>query len=176
MCQSLNMVDGDDSSGLRACAINFDQRATTIAQCSADVRTTAQATMTSDVIGTVDERSALNIDTGDTVAIAAPSADIALIAGIAGAIGALFIIAIIVTVVVCISRRRRNKNAPQSTPPQVAATAMDEFVSAREPASVAVRTHTYGNVQTQPQYLTSSHALSNPAAPNAHYNTFEGEI
>jgi hypothetical protein len=171
VCQSLNMVDGDDSSGLRACANNFDQRATTIAQCSTDVHMTAQATMTSEVIEMVDERSALNLDTGDTVAIAAPSTDIALIAGVAGAIVALLIIAIIVTVVVCMSRRRRTKNAPQSTPPQVAATAMDEFVSAREPASTAVRTHTYGNLPTL--YVDSARALSNPPTAHSQYNALD---
>jgi hypothetical protein len=123
------------------------------------------------VIETVDVRSALNLDTGDTVAIAAPSTDIALIAGVAGAIVALLIIAIIVTVVVCMSRRRRTKNAPQSTPPQVAATAMDEFVSAREPASTAVRTHTYGNLPTL--YVDSARALSNPPTAHSQYNALD---
>jgi hypothetical protein len=105
-------------------------------------------------------------------AIDASSTDIVLIASIAGAIGALIIIAIIVVIAVCISRRRGNTNDPPAAS-QANDTSMAEFVSARESNSIAKRTHTYGNLPTQTNYMTSAHALSHPAAQSAHYNTLD---
>jgi hypothetical protein len=69
VCQSLNTVDGDASSGLRACAIDFDQRATTIAQCSTPATATPPATPMPVVIETVDVRSALNLGHNETMAL-----------------------------------------------------------------------------------------------------------
>jgi hypothetical protein len=103
----------------------------------------------------------------------AASTDIALIAGVAGAIGAVIIVAIIVIIVVVMKRRRSsNKNEP----PVVAATATatDEFVSARESTSIAMRTHIYDSSPTQTNYVTSAQALSNPQNSQfAHYNTLD---
>lgn len=48
ICQSLHLVDGNSSSGVRACAIDFDQRATSMVGCSARLRaTTASGAVTS---------------------------------------------------------------------------------------------------------------------------------
>jgi hypothetical protein len=73
VCQSLHLVDGNSSSGLRACPIGFDTRATTIARVRATRRRRAaigSTTRRAEVVETVDIRSALKLGANETTALA----------------------------------------------------------------------------------------------------------
>jgi hypothetical protein len=80
VCQSLHLVDGNSSSGVRACAIEFDQRATSIAGCSARLPvTTAPGSVTaSEVVENVDVRSVLRLGANETK----PMVDVTLAGGV----------------------------------------------------------------------------------------------
>jgi hypothetical protein len=81
VCQSLHLVDGNSSSGVRACAIEFDQRATSIAGCSARLpaTTTAAGSVTAtEVVENVDVRSVLQLGANETK----PMVDVTLAGGV----------------------------------------------------------------------------------------------
>jgi hypothetical protein len=84
VCQSLFVNDVDASGGLRACPIDFDARATTIAACSpggapASTATDGATTTTAaQVIETVDIRTVLKLGVNETTA----QADVTLSGGI----------------------------------------------------------------------------------------------
>jgi hypothetical protein len=72
LCQGLYAVDGNATSGVQGCAIDFDWRATTIAACSTGTAQTGTATPTGTtavVIETVDLRAALNLNPNETTAL-----------------------------------------------------------------------------------------------------------
>jgi hypothetical protein len=72
VCQSLHLVEGNATSGLHACPIGFDTRATSIAACAMlDSQGSVGSTTTAqEVVETVDMRSVLKLGANETTALA----------------------------------------------------------------------------------------------------------
>jgi hypothetical protein len=77
VCQSLHVVDGDSSSGLRACPIGFDARSTSIGACSAP-NGVGSTTGAPEVVETVDVASVFKLAMHETTALA----DVTLVGGV----------------------------------------------------------------------------------------------